>query len=102
MFETNILSAVSLAERLNQMIGGVISGDFEVFIVRPSTTFHEEMMQEDMDGSGTGKAQTVLCTSELGLTKRVQLGMGEEKETETKMVIKAKVILESFLDGESE
>lgn len=108
MFGNKILSAVSLAGRLNEMIGGVISGDFEVFIVRPGETFHGGIMEEDIDGSGeevqgtpsgTGTAQTVLCTSELGLTKRIQLGTGKK---ETKMVIKAKVILESFLDTKDE
>ncbi|KAF8552290.1 hypothetical protein OG21DRAFT_1511663 [Imleria badia] len=103
MFENKILTAVSLAGRLNQMIGGVVSGDFEVFVVRPGETFQGGYMEEDTDGSGNGlqgtpTAKTVLCTSELGLTKRVQLGTGEK---ETKMVIKAKVILESFLDNEN-
>lgn len=84
------------------MIGGVISGDFEVFFVRPGETFHWGIMEEDTDGSGemqggTGTPQAVLCTSEMGLIKRVQPGTGEK---ETKTVIKAKVILESFLDTE--
>ena len=106
MFEKKILTAVSLAVRLNQMIGGVVSGDFEVFVVRPGEMFQGGMMEEDTDGSGDGvqgtpgeteTAQTVLCTSEFGLTKWVQLGAGKE----TKTVIKAKVILESFLDIEN-
>ena len=107
MFEKKILTAVSLAVRLNQMIGGVVSGDFELFVVPPGETFHGGTMVEDTDGSGDGvqgtpdgteAAQTVLCASEFGLTKLVQLGTGEK---ETKTVIKAKVILESFLDTEN-
>ena len=107
MFEDKILTAVSLAGRLNQMTNGVVSGDFEVLVVRPGETFHCETMEEESDGNGGGvqvtsdgaeTSQTVLCTSELGLTKRVQLGTGEK---ETKPVIKAKVILESFLDIET-
>jgi hypothetical protein len=109
MFQKKILAAVSLGVRLNQMIGGVVSGDFEVFVVRPGEMFHGGMMEEDTDGSGDGPpvqgtaggtetVQTVLCTSEFGLTKWVQLGTGEK---ETKTVIKAKVILESFLDSEN-
>lgn len=104
MFENKILSAVLLAGRLNQMISGVTSGDFEVFVVRPGETFHWGIMEEDMNGSGemqdgTGTPQAVLCTSEIGLIKRVQPGTAE-KETKTKTMIKAKVILESFLDTE--
>ena len=75
MFEKKVLTAVSLAVRLSQMIGGVVSGDFEVFVVRPGETFHGGIMEEDTDGSedgvqgtpgGTETAQTVLCTSILG------------------------------------
>lgn len=61
-------------------------------------------MEEESDDTGVqatpggaGTSQTVLCISELGLTKRVQLGTGAK---ETKPVIKAKVILELFLDIE--
>lgn len=99
MFENKISSVVSLAGRLNQMISGVISGDFEVFVVQPGETFRSEIM-DDMDDSegtqgGTGTAQAILCTSEMGLAKRVQLGTGKK---ETKTVMKAKVLFESFLD----
>ena len=85
----------------------VVSGDFGVLVVRPGEMFRCETMEEESDGSGGGvqvaldgaeTSQTVLCTSELGLTKWVQLGTGEKK---TKPVIKAKVILESFLDVET-
>ena len=104
MFENKISTVVSLACQLNQMMNEVVSGDFEALVVRPGETFHCETMKEESDGSGGGvqatsdgaeTSQTVLCTSELGLTKRIQLGTGEK---ETKLVIKAKVILESFLD----
>ena len=106
MFEAKILIAISLAGRLNQMIGSVVSGNFEVFVMQPGEKFHEEIMEQDSDddggaargtSSGTKTAQTILCTSELGLTKLLQLAMGEK---ETKTVIKAKVILESFLHTE--
>ena len=84
ILEIKILSTVSLARCLNQMINGVISGDFGVFVVRPGERFHEETMV-NLDGSGDevhgmrgeiGRAKVVLCTGELGLTSRVQLGTG--------------------------
>ena len=84
MLETKILSTVSLAGRCNQMVNGIVSNDFEVFVMSPGERPHEEMMV-DLDGSGdevhgtpgeVGRAKVVLCTGEPGLTKRVQLGTG--------------------------
>jgi len=82
------------------MIGEVVSGNFKVFIVRPGDTFHGGTMEDidnstaDVPGMSGGTPQTVLCVSELGLTKRIQLGTGER---ETTTVIRAKVVPESFL-----
>lgn len=43
----------------------------------------------------------MLCTSELGLTKRVQLETGEAVPVPvTKSVIRARVILESFQEAQ--
>ena len=39
VLETRILTVVLLAVRLNQM-GGVVSGDLEVSVVRPGEMFH--------------------------------------------------------------
>ena len=62
-------------------------------------------MEEELDGTGVqamscgaeASQTVVLCTSELGLMKRVQLGTGKKG---MKLVIRAKVILKSFLDIE--
>ena len=73
------------------MVSGMISGDFEVFAVRPGTTFdRESMVDMNEDQRGTGAAQIVLCVSRVGLRKK----MGEK----TVMLTKAEVVLKSFLD----
>ena len=91
-------SIISIAGQLSKMIGEVVSIDFEVLIVRPAQMFEATTMQEDMDEmpSRTATGQKVLCTTQLGMTKRVQL---ESEDNDKLTVIKAKVILESFLDG---
>ncbi|KAG9313674.1 hypothetical protein JVU11DRAFT_6019 [Chiua virens] len=102
MFKAKILSAVVLAGRLNQLVAGVLSGDFEVFVVQPGESFQAGIMDEVTDGSrdevqDSGKGQTVVCTNELGLVKWVEIGT---KEKEMRTVVKAKVILESFWDAD--
>ena len=63
--------------------------DFEVFVARPGETFNGGSME---DTEGTQEA-AVLCTTSIGLIKRVPLETGESV-----VALKAKVMLESFLD----
>ena len=81
------------------MIGGLVSADFSVFAVHPAEKF-EEMVMENQKGqrvsSGVAGNQKVLCSTHLGLTKRMQLESGRE---EMSTVIRAKVVLESFLSS---
>ena len=79
------------------MIGEVVSIDFEVIVVRPVQMFEETTMEDVDDPRETPTGQKVLCSTELGMTKRVQLESGDNDKL---TVIKAKVILESFLDGQ--
>ena len=58
-------------------------------------------MEEDVDDydqgktSGAAAGQKVLCSTQLGMTKRVHWESGKEVLT----AVKAKVVLESFLSG---
>jgi hypothetical protein len=78
------------------MIGEVVSADFEVLVVRPVQMFEEATMEDMDDPRGTATGQKVLCSTELGMTKRMQVESGEKGRL---TVMKAKVFLESFLDG---
>lgn len=100
-FKEKITLLVELAWRLNKLFDDVISGDFEVFIVRPGEKFEEEDM-EDTDGDQTGiQDGPVLCATHLGLIKQIPVGasLWEKGKKHTVMVLKAKVLLESFLDA---
>lgn len=92
---------VNLAGRLNKMFDEVISSDFEVFVVRPGEKFDGKKM-EDTDGIQAGIQETpALCTTHLGLIKRIPVGTLWERGKKQKMVVlKAKVLLESFFDTE--
>ena len=102
-FEDKVLSIVSIAGQFSEMIGKVVSADFAVTAPLPLQVFEETTMEEDVDdydkdhgkGSKAAASQKVLCSTQLGMTKRVQ----RESEKETLVVVKAKVVLESFLDG---
>ena len=79
-----------------------MSVDFEVFAVRPLEMFEETTMEDDFDEgkgvlSGTATGQKVLCSTQLGMTKRIQRESGDKDRL---TILKAKVILESFLDGQ--
>ena len=94
-------SILSIAGQLSKMIGEIVSADFEVLVVRPVQVFEETTMEDDFDEgkgvpSGTATGQKVLCSTQLGMTKRMQLESGDKDKL---TVTKAKVILESFLDG---
>ena len=93
-FGEKILSLVSHAGRLGNMVSEMISGEFQVFVVQAGDAFDGKRMM-DMNGDktaprGTGAVQTVLCVSRVGLKKQ----MGEK----IIMLTKAQVVLRSFLD----
>ena len=101
-FEQRISSLVELAVRLGKMFDEVISSDFEVFIARPGEKFEDKVM-EDTDGDQVGvKEETVLCATHLGLVKRMPMGtsLWEKGKKQKITVLKAKVLLQSFLDDE--
>lgn len=104
-FKERITLLVTLAGRLGKMFDEVISSDFEVFLARPRDGFEGK----DMEASDEGQAgvpqegSAVLCTTHLGLIKQVPVGtLWEKGEKQQVMVLKAKVLLESFLDTEDE
>jgi TRAP-type mannitol/chloroaromatic compound transport system substrate-binding protein len=92
-FGEKILTIVSHAGRFRDMVSGMISGEFEVFAVQPGAAFDGESMvdmnEDKVTPRGTGAAQKVLCVYRVGLRKQ----MGKKIMT----VIKAEVVLESFL-----
>ena len=102
-FEDKVSSIISVAGRFNEMIGKVVSADFAVIAPPPLRAFEGTIMEEDVDdydrdhskASGAAAGQKVLCSTQLGMTKRVERESGKETLT----VVKAKVVLESFLDG---
>lgn len=99
-FGDKVLSIIRLAGQFGEMTGEVVSSDFEVFGIRPDEPYEETTMEEDVDdydeaANGTAAGQKVLCSTQLWLTKRIPLEFGEK---ETLTVMKAKVLLESFLD----
>ena len=102
-FKDKVLSIISIAGQLSEMIGKVVSADFTVVAPEAHQVFEETTMEkEDVDDYHKDKGKTngsaghkVLCATQLGMTKRVQ----NESEKETLTVVKAKVVLESFLDA---
>ena len=104
-FKDRILAIVSIAGQLSEMIGKVLSADFALIAPASHQAFEETTMEkEDVDDyekdtkgkrDETTAGHKVLCTTQLGMTKRVQ----RESTKETLTVVKAKVVLESFLDG---
>ena len=98
-FKDKISSIISTARRLNDMIAKVVSADFIVTAPSPLELFQETTMEEDVDDYDQGKTggaavgQKVMCSTQLGMTKRVQW----ESRKEVLTAVKAKVVLESFL-----
>ena len=95
-FGDKVASIISIAGQFSKMIGEVVSADFEVLVVRPDQMFEETTMEEDGQGvpDGTATGQKVLCSTQLGMTKRVRMESGEKGRL---MVMKTRVILEAFL-----
>jgi hypothetical protein len=95
-FEDKVASIIRIAGQFSKMIGEVVSPDFEVLAVRPIQMFEETTMEGmDDDPRGIATGEKVLCSIELGMTKLMQLESGAKDRS---TVMKAKVILESFLD----
>lgn len=98
-FDEKINLLVELAGHLSKMFDEVISNDFEVFIARPGEKFKDRMMEDADDGQARTEEVLVLCATHIGLIKRVPVGTVWEKGKKQKiMVLKAKVLLESFLN----
>ena len=95
-FEEKITSLVELAGRLQMMFKQ--KSDFKVFIARSGKKFDntqfEDENADDTEGVITQGA-LVLCTTSIGLIKQMPSEMGQKERV---MVLKAKVLLESFLD----
>ena len=92
-FGNKVSSIVSIAVQFSKMIGEVVSADFQVLAVGPLETFEASTMErEGDDGKAGGKAAggKVLCSTHLGMTKRVQMESGK---SDTLTMIKAKVVL---------
>ena len=100
-FKQKIALLVELAVRLNKLFDEIISSDFEILVVQPGEKFESKNM-EDTDGDQAGvQGASVLCATHLGLIKRVPVGTLWEKGGKQEMTaLKAKVLLESFLDTE--
>ena len=105
-YKGKVLSIISIADQLNEMIGEVIYADFAVIAPATHQAFEQTTMEkEDVDDHHKGKGMAneaasghkVLCSTQLGTTERVQ----RESEKETLTVVKAKGCsrIESFLDG---
>lgn len=100
-FEERISLLVGYAGRLNKLFDDVISSDFEVLAVRPGEVFEARNMEDTDDDQVMIQEGVVLCATHLGLMKRVPEGTLWERGRKQKVtVLKAKVLLESFLSTE--
>jgi hypothetical protein len=73
-------------------------------IISKVTSKFEDKIMEDADGDQAGiREASVLCATHLGLIKRLPVGTLWERGKKQKItVLKAKVLLESFLNTEDE
>jgi hypothetical protein len=72
-FGDRMEAAVQLVLNLNRDIGtNIVSEDFEAFLVDPGTAFESKTMENMWPKEGLRKsnAETVVCTTSLGLRKR--------------------------------
>ncbi|KAL4068798.1 hypothetical protein V8B97DRAFT_817463 [Scleroderma yunnanense] len=102
-FGDKVSFLVAQAIRVNKIIGeDVTSGDLEILTIPPATVF-DNLSMEDVYNEGvlthSGGAR-VLCTTDLGLLKRVRVGTTGEKERQWAVttLLKPKVALESVVD----
>ena len=93
--EKKITSLVELAGSLQMMLEK--ARNFKVFIARFGGEFDgaefEDENADDTEGIIT-PGGLVLCATSIGLIKQMPSGVGQKE-----MVLKAKVLLESFLDS---
>jgi len=102
-FASGISVIVDKTIRLHQALGEeVTSGNLEVICIPSGDTFDAAIM-EDNDGKSKmqkGKDGHVLCTTALGLRRRVRAGMkGGERSWQETDLLKSKVALESVTNG---
>lgn len=95
-----ILAGIGLALRLNKALGcEITSGDLKLFFGEPNAPFNPISM-EDEDGQGDDGEQSsglIFGTTELGVTRKVkELHEGKLQVTE-RVLLQAKVVLESSL-----
>lgn len=91
-FGKRIASLVNFARRLGELLDK--ASNLEVFIAHPG----EDFKGESMENTERTEEGPVLCAISMGLMSRVEAPVGVLAESERKVVLKATVILESFLD----
>lgn len=100
-FGDKISFLVTLAVRVNKIVGeDVTSGDLEVLAVPPASLFDPASMEDVYNEASSGTGARVLCTTDLGLRKRVRVFMTGEKEKQWALttLLKPKVALESVVE----
>lgn len=92
-------SLANLAGHLDKMLKEITRNNFDVFTARPREKFDGESMENtEPEGDGVQGAK-VLCTTSIGLIKRIPAEtLLKTRRQEKIIVLKAKVLLESFLD----
>ena len=96
-FEEKITSLVRLAGSLQMMLEN--ASDFKVFIAPSGGRFDDAEFEDENADDAEGvitQGGLVLCATSIGLIKQVPSGVGQKERV---MVLKAKVLLESFLDS---
>ncbi|KAI5995306.1 hypothetical protein F5J12DRAFT_726162 [Pisolithus orientalis] len=100
-FREKVLFLVTLAVRVNKIVGeDVTSGDLEVLTVPPASLFDPANMEDVYNEAASGTGARVLCTTDLGLRKRVRISMTGEKEKQWAVttLLKPKVALETVVE----
>lgn len=101
-FRPRLTLIAKCAIETDKAIGeGVISMHLQVYIPKAGTAFNSETMidayEETSAGSNAKLRQHVACTSDLGLSAKIwgaSVGGGKQVQ-EKKMILKAKVLLDS-------
>lgn len=100
-FSDKISFLVTLAVRVNKIVGeDVTSGDLEVLTVPPASLFDPSSMEDVYNEASSRAGARVLCTTDLGLRKRVRVSTTGEKEKQWAVttLLKPKVALESVVE----
>ena len=105
LYKDKVLSIISIAGQLSEVVGKVVSADSAVIAPVAHQAFEQTTVEEDVDDHHKGKWMAneaasdhkVLCSTQLGTTERVQW----QSERETLTVVKAKGCsrIKSFLHG---